>query len=245
MKFACIARHRGEFQVRLMCRVLEVSVSGFYDSQARQLCAPSIHATMDQRLMLHVRASHAKSKKRYGSPKVHDDLKESGIRTSRKRVARLMREEGLRAKRARKFCVTTDSKHEHPIALNTLDRQFDIRAVGGVNRVWVADITYIATREGWLYLAVVLDLASRRVVGWATSTMLETSLAMSALGMALRQRMIENGSSMTTSLLHHSDRGSQRRFNWSLQQCQCDLIVTARSMLRQAFSSRASSAALC
>lgn len=126
MKYACIARHRSEFQVRLMCRVLDVSASGFYDSQARQRCGPSLRAITDQRLTLHVRAAHAKSKKRYGSPRVHEDLKESGICCGRKRVARLMRSAGIRAQRARKFCVTTNSSHQHPIAPNKLDRQFDI-----------------------------------------------------------------------------------------------------------------------
>lgn len=150
VRFACIARHRDEFRVRLMCRVLDVSVSGFYASQRRP---PSLHAISDQRLTLHVRMEHTKSRKRYGSPRVHVELKENGIRTNRKRVARLMRKEGIKAKRARKFCVTTNSQHEHPIALNTLDRQFDIHAVGNVNRIWAADITYIPTREGWQYLA--------------------------------------------------------------------------------------------
>ena len=212
MKYACIARHRGEFQVRLMCRVLEVSVSGFYASEVRQRRAPSIRSTTDQRLALHVRALHKKSSRRYGAPRIHEDLKEAGIQCGRKRVARIMRENGLRAKRARRFRVTTKSDHKHSIAPNTLDREFDINAIGHVNRVWAADITYIPTREGWLYLAMVMDLASRRVVGWATSTLLERSLATSALAMALKQRMIGKDFCNVpgqASLLHHSDRGSQ------------------------------------
>lgn len=238
MRYACIAQHRREFTIRLMCRVLDVSASGFYAAQHR---APSLRAKMDQRLRLHVRASHAKSERRYGAPRVHEDLKDEGISCSRKRIARIMRTDGLRAKRSRRFRVTTQSAHEHPVAPNTLNRQFDVSTIGQVNRVWAADITYIPTREGWLYLAVVLDLASRRVIGWATSTMLEKSLATTALAMAVKQRRL----SSTRHLLHHSDRGSQPRFNWSLQQCQYDLIVAARSTLRQAFSSRASSAVWC
>jgi putative transposase len=205
VKYACIARHRGEFQVRLMCRVLDVSESGFYESVRR---APSIRSTTDQRLTLHVRAFHKKSDRRYGAPRIHRDLRDAGIRCGRKRVARIMRTNGLRAKRARQFRVTTKSDHAHPIAPNTLDREFDINAIGRVNRVWAADITYIPTREGWLYLAMVMDLASRRIIGWATSTLLERSLATSALAMALRQRMIRNVPGQA-SLLHHSDRGSQ------------------------------------
>ena len=205
MKYACIARHRGEFQVRLMCRVLDVSESGFYACVRR---APSIRSTTDQRLTLHVRAFHKKSSRRYGAPRIHRDLRDIGIRCGRKRVARIMRTNGLMAKRTRQFCVTTKSDHAHAIAPNTLDREFDINAIGRVNRVWAADITYIPTREGWLYLAMVMDLASRRVVGWATSTLLERSLATSALAMVLEQRMIRNVPGQA-SLLHHSDRGSQ------------------------------------
>jgi putative transposase len=208
VKYVCIARHRGEFQVRLMCRVLDVSESGFYASEVRKRRAPSIRSTIDQRLTLHVRAFHKKSDRRYGAPRIHRDLRDAGIRCGRKRVARIMRSNGLRAKRTRQFRVTTKSDHVHPIAPNTLDREFDINAIGQVNRVWVADITYIPTREGWLYLAMVMDLASRRVIGWATSSLLERSLATSALAMALRQRMIHNVPGQA-SLLHHSDRGSQ------------------------------------
>jgi len=192
-----------------MCRVLDVSVSGFYASGSR---APSQRSITDQRLTLHVRASHAKSQRRYGAPRVHEDLKDAGIQCGRKRVARLMRAHGLRAKRAGRCCVTTRSDHTRPIVPNTLDRAFGLGAIGQVNRVWAADMTYIPTREGWLYLAMVMDLASRRIVGWATSSRLERRLATSALAMALRQRLIHNGSksaSRHASLLHHSDRGSQ------------------------------------
>lgn len=240
MKYVCIARHRGEFQVRLMCRVLDVSESGFYASEARQRRAPSIRSTTDQRLTLHVRAFHKESSRRYGAPRIHRDLRDIGIRCGRKRVARIMRANGLKAKRTRRFCVTTKSDHAHPIAPNTLDREFDINAIGQVNRVWAADITYIPTREGWLYLAMVMDLASRRVVGWATSTLLERSLATSALAMALEQRMIRNVPGQA-SLLHHSDRGSQLEFNWSSQHWLLHVIVAVDSVLRQGCANRVSS----
>ncbi len=154
-------------------------------------------------------------------PKGRGEPKREPRGDAKKRAARLMPEEGLQAKRVRKFCVTTDTSHEQLIAPNTLDRHFDIRAATGVrramNRVWVADITYLPTREGSLYLSALLGLASRSAVGWATRTTLGKSLATSALEMALRQRMIGNmiGKGNDTkpyarSLLHHSDRGSQR-----------------------------------
>jgi transposase InsO family protein len=189
--------------------VLGVSVSGFYAAVRR---APSQRALTDQRLTLHVRAAYVKSQRRYGAPRVHADLQDAGIPCSRKRVARLMRAAQLRAKRARRSCRTTTSDHAHPIVPNTLARGFDIRAIGHVNRVWSADITYLPTREGWLYLGTVLDLASRRIIGWATSARLETRLATSALTMALTQRRIGEAArprAQQASLLHHADRGSQ------------------------------------
>lgn len=209
MKYACIARHRGEFDVRLMCRVLGVSVSGFYAAAHR---APSQRALTDHRLTLHVRAAYVKSQRRYGAPRVHAELQDAGIRCSRKRVARLMRAAQLRAKRARRWCRTTTSAHPYPIVPNTLGRGFDVRAIGHLNRVWAADITYLPTREGWLYLGIVMDLASRRIIGWAASARLETRLVTSALTMALRRRRIRPGAqprAAQASLLHHADRGSQ------------------------------------
>lgn len=188
-----------------MCHVLDVSVSGFYAAQARAQRAPSARRRTDQQLRLHVRAAHTQSQRRYGAPRVHRELQDAGIRCGCKRVARLMREDGLRARRRRRFRVTTQSDHAHPIADNVLARHFDARAIGGVNRVWAADITYLPTREGWLYLAVVLDLFSRRVVGWATSARLESPLATRALQRALQQRAPDPD----RALIHHSDRGSQ------------------------------------
>lgn len=200
MKYACIARHRGEFPVRLMCRVLSVSRSGFYSAQRRE---PSTRARRDEALRLKVRAAHARSRRRYGAPRVHAELEAQGEQVGKKRVARLMREDGLVARRKRRFVRTTDSRHNHPIAPNLLDRQFGVKEVAGPNRVWVSDLTYVPTREGWLFLAIVLDLASRRVVGWAMRETLEAELTLAALRMALADRRPAPG------LVHHSDRGSQ------------------------------------
>lgn len=200
MKYACIARHRGEFPVRLMCRVLAVSAAGFYAAQRRALSA---RAERDAALRLEVRVTHAKSRCRYGAPRVHAELRARGERVGKKRVARLMREEGLVGRRPRRWVRTTDSRHADPIAPNVLDRQFAVAEAPELNRVWVGDLTYVPTREGWLFLAIVLELASRRVVGWAMRETLEADLALAALRMALADRVPAPG------LIHHSDRGSQ------------------------------------
>jgi transposase InsO family protein len=193
--------HREEFEVRLMCRLLSVSRSGYYAWCKRK---PSLHKRTDARLRLEVRAAHRASRGYYGAPKVHRELQEKGVRCARKRVARLMQEEGLRSKIARKFRPqTTDSAHAHPIAPNTLGRRFDVEEIPGLDQRWAGDITYLPTAEGWLYLAVVLDLKSRRVVGWSMQTTLESELAQDALRMALQGRRPAPG------LLHHSDRGVQ------------------------------------
>ena len=204
MRYGCIERHRGEFLVVLMCRVLDVTRSGFYAWCKR---APSKRAREDQRLRIEVRVAHRESRGCYGSPRIHKDLQSKGERVSRKRVARLMRVEGLRGKKKRRFRVTTNSDHAHPVAPNVLDRKFDVAEVPGRNRVWVADITYVPTREGWLYLAVVIDLASRLVVGWSMGETLETELVIRALEMAVQRRRPAPG------LLHHSDRGVQYASN--------------------------------
>jgi transposase InsO family protein len=153
-------------------------------------------------LLLNVRITHERSRRTYGAPRVHRALQAEGLRVSKKRVARLMKEDGLVARKPKRGVRTTDSHHAHPIARNLLDRQFDVNGVQ-VNRVWVSDLTYVPTREGWLYLAIVLDLASRRVVGWAMDHTLEAELAVKALRMALGARRPPAG------LLHHSDRGVQ------------------------------------
>ena len=180
-----------------MCRVLEVSTSGYYDWRARP---ESRRKKQDRRLVVEIKAIHKESRQTYGSPRIHDELKDRGIHCGKKRVARLMRLHDISAKQTRRFKATTDSKHARPVAENVLARQFTPSAP---NVVWAADITYIPTRQGWLYLAVVLDLFSRRVVGWSMHNRLNRSLVLDALKMALRGRSPRPG------LIHHSDRGSQ------------------------------------
>jgi transposase InsO family protein len=155
-------------------------------------------------LKVYVQASWLASRKTYGSPRVLEDLRELGERVSRKRVARLMTEQGLAGRKKRRFVTTTQSNHELPIAENILERKF---RVAKPNRVWAGDITYLRTAEGWLYLAVVVDLFSRRIVGWATGETLHTRLALDALRMAFARRHERS------KLLHHSDRGVQYAAN--------------------------------
>jgi len=197
VKFGFIQTEKATYPVRMLCRTLVVSASGFYAWCRR---GPSVRAQEDAALKVEIRAAHAASGRTYGSPRVHEDLKADGQQVGRKRVARLMREEGLEGQRKRRFRVTTDSGHSHPVAANELNRNFTTSAP---NKVWVTDITYIWTREGWIYLAAVLDLFSRRVVGWSMDSYLDRTLALDALGMALRTRHPETG------LVHHSDRGVQ------------------------------------
>lgn len=188
---------KAHYPVTVLCRCLQVSKSGFYAWCGRPM---SSKAHRDVTLTSLVRASHAGGRKTYGSPRIHRELRLGGERVSRKRVARLMRQEGLYGLRKRRFRKTTDSAHRLPVAKNLLDRQF---APELPNQAWVADITYLWTSEGWLYLAVVIDLFSRRVVGWAIDDNMRTPLVLSALRMAVQQRRPLVG------LLHHSDRGSQ------------------------------------
>jgi len=193
-----IAQHRAEYPLRLMCRVLAVSPSGFYAWQRRP---PTTRQEEDTRLGVHIAAFHRRSCQRYGSPRIQRDLREeAGERVSRKRVARLMRAAGLVGTPRRRFRVTTQADPRHAPAPNHLARQF---AVAEPNRVWATDVTYLWTDEGWLYLAVVLDLASRRVVGWALAARLDRHLVLTALDRALARRRPAPG------LLHHSDRGGE------------------------------------
>jgi transposase InsO family protein len=190
-----IDAEKATYPVRTLCRVLEVSRSGFYAWTGR---APSARQKADELLAVKIAAVHKQSRRTYGSPRIHVELRESGTRVGRKRVARLMRESGIQARRKRRFRRTTDSKHSNPIAPNLLDRHFEAT---GPNEVWVTDVTCIWTGEGWLFLAALLDLFARRVVGWATSETNDTALAMAALEQALRERNPSRG------LVHHSDRG--------------------------------------
>lgn len=199
MRFVFIRAHERIWHITTMCRVLEVSRAGYYAWRARPLCE---RMKEDRVLYAQIQEVHRRSRRTYGSPRVHRELLGLGCRCGKHRVARLMRKHGLRAKSARRYRVTTQSGHRAPVAPNTLDRQFSVASIARPNRVWAADITYIPTREGWLYLAVILDLASRMVVGWALRTRLDQELALGALRMALRHRGARGG-------LHHSDRGVQ------------------------------------
>jgi putative transposase len=183
-----------------MCRVLMVSRAGFYAWCRRPASA---RVNRDRQLRQRVVAFHRQSKGRYGSRPILRDLRDIGELVSRRRVARLMREAQIRGKTPRAFKVTTNSAHHQPIAENVLDRRFAPVEIEAPNRVWASDITYLRTREGWLYLAVVLDLFSRRVIGWSMSHRLESRLVLDALGMAAARRGISG------SILVHSDRGVQ------------------------------------
>ena len=199
-KYAVIAAERDTYPVRWMCALLGVSVAGFYSAQRRPR---GTRVAADERVRVEVRAAHAKSHRRYGAPRVHRELRAAGVCVAKKRVARLMREDGLVARRARRRVRTTDSAHAHPVAPNVVARGFAVADQPGLDRTWVSDFTYLPTREGWLFLAVVLDLASRRVVGWAVRETMETELVLAALHAALADRRPAPG------LVHHADRGSQ------------------------------------
>lgn len=205
MKYACIARHLGEYPVRLMCRVLGVSPAGFYAAEQHRQGRrrPSARTQANAHLLVAIRGAHTKSDGCYGAPTIAAELTATGIPCGRHRVARLMRHHGLRGLTPRAFRVTTQSDHRSPVAANLLARRFAPSDYLERDRVWVADLTYIATREGWLYLAVILDLASRRVLGWCADHVLDHSLALRALDRALALRQPRRG------LIHHSDRGVQ------------------------------------
>ncbi len=197
MRFAFIDVEKASYPMRILCRVLRVSGSGYYAWRARK---PSVRDLEDERLRPKIVEAFETGRGTYGSPRVRDELVDQGFEIGRKRVARLMRELGLQGVTPRKFRVTTDSDHDHPIAENVLARNFE---ASGPNEKWATDITYVWTGEGWLYLAVVMDLYSRRIVGWSTADHLETSLCLDALQRALAHRTGVDG------LIHHSDRGVQ------------------------------------
>jgi putative transposase len=196
VKFAFIEAEKARWPVEVLCNVLGVSRSGYYAWKGRP--EPE-SAQGDAQLAVEIAATHRRSRGTYGSPRVHRELRARGVRVGKKRVERLMRQHGIVARRKRRFRRTTDSKHPHPIAPNVLDRHFDAELP---NTAWVTDVTYVWTFEGWLYLAVLLDLCSRRVVGWAASETNDRQLALEALRRALGER------NPATGLVHHSDRGS-------------------------------------
>jgi len=194
MRFVFVQAHARIWRVTTMCQVLEVSRAGYYAWRACPLC----DGVRDDRVLTaRIREIQRQVKRRYGSPRTWKELKSLGLTCGEHRVARLMRQAGIRAKSARQFRVTMRSDHQQPTAPNALDRQFAV-AQHRPDRTWAADITYIPTREGWLYLAVILDLATRRVVSWALRTRLEQELALAALRMALLHRGARGG-------LHHSE----------------------------------------
>jgi putative transposase len=199
MRFTFIQSHARIFHIATMCRVLEVSRAGYYAWRARPLCD---RVKEDRVLTAKIREIQKQVRASYGSPRTHQELKALGFKCGRHRVARVMREAGIRAKSARKFRVTTQSEHAYVAAPNVLDRQFSLEQHPQPDRTWAADITYVPTLEGWLYLAVIMDLATRRVVGWSLSTRLNQELTLAALRMALLHRGAKGG-------LHHSDRGVQ------------------------------------
>ena len=196
MKFAFIHVEKASYPVAVLCPVLDVSRSGYYAWCRRP---PSARAREDARLAAEIASAHHRSRKTYGSPRVHAELRARGVRVGKKRVARLMREKGLLARQKRRFRTTTNSKHASPIAPNVVERRFEARVP---NEVWVTDVTCVMTNEGWLYVAAILDLFSRRVDGWAASATNDRQLALAALEPALRERRPLPG------LVHHSDRGS-------------------------------------
>lgn len=196
MRYAFVHAERAVWPVNVMCEVLQVSRSGYYAWRGRPASA---RALQDDKLVVEIKAAHEAGRGHYGSPRVHRALRRNGHRVGKKRVVRLMKREGIVAKRRKKFRVTTDSKHADPIAPNVLNREFDVALP---NTAWVTDVTYVWTLQGWLYLAAILDLCSRRVVGWATSAHNDRQLALDALGCATKVRSPSSG------LLHHSDRGS-------------------------------------
>jgi putative transposase len=198
MRFCLIEDQRDIWPVRVICDALSVSPSGFYAWRSRPESARKI---ANRELLVDIRRVHADHRGRYGAPRIHAELRAEGQIVSRKRIERVMHRHGIRAHAPRRYRIcTTDSKHALPIAANLLDRNF---VAEKPDRVWLADITYIPTGEGWLYLAVILDLFTRKLVGWAMREHMRVELTMAALTMAIQRRRPGPG------LVHHSDRGSQ------------------------------------
>lgn len=202
MKYAFIERHRRVWPISVQCRVLGVSVTGYHEHFVRRASGAQRRHLSDDALLVHIKAVYAESRGGYGWPRIWRELLARGIRVGKQRVQKLMQRHGIRAKGKRRFKVTTDSNHDMPISANLLDRQF---TVAEPDRVWVGDITYIATDEGWLFLAVVIDLFSRQVVGWSLREDMTSSIVIDALRMAWFRRQPNKHS----GLMFHSDRGSQ------------------------------------
>ena len=197
MRFRLIDAKKADLSIERMCGLLNVSASGYYAWRNRD---PSRRQLDDMVFLAHIRAHFETSNGTYGSPRMHAELRDEGLAIGRHRTARLMRDNQLKANQKRRFKKTTDSDHGGPVAPNLLDQDFSAE---GPDRKWGVDISYVWTAEGWLYLAIVLDLFSRRIIGWATSDRLKRDLALKALRRAIALRRPEFG------LIHHSDRGSQ------------------------------------
>ena len=197
MRFAFVEKHRNSIPTERLCRIVDVTPRGYRAWRKRPA---SQRQREDLVLLAHIREQHRLSLQSYGRPRMTEELKELGLDVGHRRVGRLMRQNGVTVVRTHKHKVTTDSKHKFNIAPNLLNRDF---AADRPNQKWVVDISYIWTREGWLYLAVVLDLHSRRVIGWAVSNRMKRDLAIRALNMAIALRRPPKG------CIHHSDRGSQ------------------------------------
>jgi len=215
VKYALIRRNRRVWPIRVQCHVLGVSVAGYHEHIARRLTVARRRHLSDEALLVHIRAVFAAHRGAYGWPRVWRQLRAEGVRVGKLRVQQLMQRHGIRARGKRRFRITTDSRHSLPIAPNLLNRNFTVAAP---NRVWAGDMTYIHTEEGWLFLAVVVDLFSRRIVGWSLREDMRSELVVDALRMAWLQR----SPNRKTELIFHSDRGSQYAssdFNQVLNEC--------------------------
>jgi len=215
VKYALIRRNRRLWPIRVQCQVLGVSAAGYHEHIARRLTVARRRHLSDQALLVHIRALFAAHRGAYGWPRIWRQLQAEGVRVGKLRVQQLMQRHGIRARGKRRFRVTTDSRHGLPIAPNLLNRNFTVAAP---NRVWAGDMTYIQTEEGWLFLAVVLDLFSRRIVGWSLREDMRSELVVDALRMAWLHRSPDR----RTELIFHSDRGSQYAssdFNQVLNEC--------------------------
>ena len=197
MRFAFVDEHRDRMPVNRLCAIMDVSARGYRSWRSRPM-SPS--QRQDMVVLAHIRDQFAQSLGSYGRPRMTEELKELGLDVGHRRVGRLMRENGIEVKRNKKFKATTDSNHSFNIAPNLLHRDF---AADRPNQKWAGDISYVWTREGWLYLAIILDLHSRRVIGWAVSNRMKRDLAIRALEMAIALRRPPKG------CIHHTDRGSQ------------------------------------
>lgn len=205
---------KSEHPISALCQALEVSSSGYYDWEQRKLC-PAARALEEKKLRADITRIHKESRQTYGAPRVQVQLRAQGQRHGRNRISRLMRQEGICGRQKKRYrVVTTDSKHDQPIAPNRL---VDAPVATGPNQIWVADITYVSTAQNWVYVAAILDLYSRRIVGWAVSPHINTTLVMQALAMALTHRQPPAG------LIFHSDRGVQyasSQYRQALEQAQ-------------------------